>query len=113
MKFLKRTLILILIFSILVSCEMIPSESTPNIEGSTTNSTTITTRPTTSTSSTTATKPNDNPITFDPDADACYFENFDEIVDYVLANAKEGDLVLTMGAGDIYKVGEMIMEKAQ
>lgn len=50
---------------------------------------------------------------FDPDADACYFEKFDEIVEYVLANAKEGDLVLTMGAGDIYKVGEMIMEKVQ
>jgi UDP-N-acetylmuramate--alanine ligase len=49
---------------------------------------------------------------FDPDADACYFEKFDEIVEYVLANAKEGDLVLTMGAGDIYKVGEMIMERA-
>jgi len=49
---------------------------------------------------------------FDPTADACYFESFDDIVNYVLENAKEGDLVLTMGAGDIYKVGEMIMERA-
>ena len=39
-----------------------------------------------------------------------YMENFDMIANYVKDNAEKGDLVITMGAGDIYKVGEMIME---
>ena len=30
---------------------------------------------------------------------------------YVLAEAGEGDLVITMGAGDIYRVGDIIREK--
>ena len=34
----------------------------------------------------------------------------DKIADHVCKNAQSGDLVLTMGAGDIYKVGEMILE---
>jgi UDP-N-acetylmuramate-alanine ligase len=29
---------------------------------------------------------------------------------YVYENASEGDLILTMGAGDIYRVGEKILE---
>ena len=37
--------------------------------------------------------------------------SFDAIADYVSENADPGDLVLTMGAGDIYKVGELILEK--
>ncbi len=40
-----------------------------------------------------------------------YFPTFEEIADFVYANAKEGDVVITMGAGDIYKVGELILEK--
>ena len=36
---------------------------------------------------------------------------FNSIADYVCKAAQiSGDLVLTMGAGDIYKVGEMILE---
>jgi UDP-N-acetylmuramate--alanine ligase len=46
----------------------------------------------------------------DPWKDVCYFSDFQEIVKFVLNNATEGDLVITMGAGDIYKVGEMILE---
>jgi UDP-N-acetylmuramate--alanine ligase len=46
----------------------------------------------------------------DPWKDVCYFPDFREIVKFVLNNATEGDLVITMGAGDIYKVGEMILE---
>ena len=42
---------------------------------------------------------------------AHYFNNFDEIASYVIDNAKDGDLVITMGAGDIYKVAELILEK--
>ena len=29
---------------------------------------------------------------------------------HVYENAGEGDLILTMGAGDIYKVGEIILD---
>lgn len=47
----------------------------------------------------------------DSGKDVLFFDTFDAIADYVLANALPGDLVLTMGAGDIYKVGEAILEK--
>ena len=46
-----------------------------------------------------------------PDKDVRFIGSFEGIADYVLENAKEGDIVITMGAGDIYRVGEMIMEK--
>ena len=36
--------------------------------------------------------------------------SFEEIADYLRREAGEGDLVLTMGAGDIYKVGKMLVE---
>ncbi|MDR0876073.1 MAG: UDP-N-acetylmuramate--L-alanine ligase [Clostridiales Family XIII bacterium] len=39
-----------------------------------------------------------------------FLETFEEISDFVLANARPGDLVITMGAGDIYKAGELILE---
>jgi UDP-N-acetylmuramate--alanine ligase len=45
-----------------------------------------------------------------PEKDAKYFSRFNEVVAFVRENAKQGDLVITMGAGDIYKVGEMILE---
>lgn len=47
---------------------------------------------------------------YDRDADVYYFKNFEDIAQFVYDNAEEGDLVLTMGAGDIYRVGEMILE---
>lgn len=47
---------------------------------------------------------------YDPDADVYYFKSFEDIAQFVYNNAEEGDLVVTMGAGDIYRVGEMIME---
>ena len=37
-------------------------------------------------------------------------EDFREIADYVSEKAHKGDMVITMGAGDIYKVGEMLRE---
>jgi UDP-N-acetylmuramate--alanine ligase len=46
-----------------------------------------------------------------PNKFAYYFETFEEIADFVYSNAEEGDYVITMGAGDIYKTGEMILEK--
>jgi UDP-N-acetylmuramate--alanine ligase len=45
-----------------------------------------------------------------PGRGAGYFSDMSEIAAYVRAHAKPGDLVITMGAGDIYKVGEMILE---
>lgn len=39
---------------------------------------------------------------------AHYLPTFEDIADFVVANAKEGDLVLTMGGGDIYKCARMI-----
>jgi len=47
----------------------------------------------------------------DPSKDVYFFKDFEEIANFVYNNAEEGDLVITMGAGDIYKVGEMILEK--
>ncbi|MEG2204330.1 MAG: cyanophycin synthetase, partial [Oscillospiraceae bacterium] len=38
-----------------------------------------------------------------------WFETFEEIRDYVLANAQEGDLVITLGCGDIYKCAKMML----
>jgi UDP-N-acetylmuramate--alanine ligase len=46
----------------------------------------------------------------DSENEVWFLETFEEISDFVLANARPGDLVITMGAGDIYKVGELILE---
>ena len=40
-----------------------------------------------------------------------YINNFDAIERYLLQNVKEGDLVITMGAGDIFKLGYKLVEK--
>lgn len=37
------------------------------------------------------------------------FDSFDEIETFILTNCQSGDLVITMGAGDIYKVGENLL----
>lgn len=46
-----------------------------------------------------------------PDLKVNYITNFDEIRDYVLKIAKRDDIVITMGAGDVYKIGEMLIER--
>lgn len=38
-----------------------------------------------------------------------YFPSFDEIETFLLQNCESGDLILTMGAGDIFKVGEELL----
>jgi len=40
-----------------------------------------------------------------------WFNTFREIADYTLAHAKPGDLVITMGCGDIYKCAYMMVGK--
>ncbi|HAF60580.1 MAG TPA: UDP-N-acetylmuramate--L-alanine ligase [Clostridiales bacterium UBA9856] len=47
-----------------------------------------------------------------PEKEIYYFESFDEIANFVLNNGESGDLVITMGAGDIYKVAEIILSKS-
>ena len=44
-----------------------------------------------------------------PDKEILYIPDFKELAEKVKNEAKEGDLVITMGAGDIYKVGQLIM----
>jgi len=46
-----------------------------------------------------------------PEKEVYYFASLEEIASFVYNNAAAGDLIITMGAGDIYKVGEMILEK--
>lgn len=40
---------------------------------------------------------------------ALYIKGFDGIVKYLKENVKPGDVIITMGAGDVYKVGEMFL----
>lgn len=44
--------------------------------------------------------------------DGCvWFDSFDEIAEYVCSVAKEGDLIITLGCGDIYKAAKKILAK--
>lgn len=43
--------------------------------------------------------------------DAYYFPSFDEIENFLLKNCVNGDLLITMGAGDIAKVGDFLLGK--
>ena len=40
-----------------------------------------------------------------------WFPSFREVADYIMNNAEEGDLVITLGCGDVYKVAHLILEK--
>lgn len=42
---------------------------------------------------------------------AVQLDTFEEICDYVCENAEEGDLVITLGCGDVYKVARMMCRK--
>ncbi len=42
---------------------------------------------------------------------AVQLDTFEEICDYVCNNAEEGDLVITLGCGDVYKVARMMCAK--
>lgn len=44
--------------------------------------------------------------------DGCEWRTtFEEVADYVVENAQAGDLIITLGCGDVYKVAEMIAKK--
>ena len=38
-----------------------------------------------------------------------YLSKFDEIVKFLHDNATAGDLVITMGAGNVYQIGDMFL----
>lgn len=42
-----------------------------------------------------------------------WFDSFDKIAEYVMENAQSGDLILTLGGGDIYKCANLIVERYQ
>ena len=41
---------------------------------------------------------------------AIFFETLPEVATYLRSIAREGDIILTVGAGDIYKAGEMLLK---
>jgi len=40
-----------------------------------------------------------------------YIAEFNDIVDFLCENIEENDIVVTMGAGDVFKIGEMLLNK--
>ena len=44
---------------------------------------------------------------------SCWFNSFEEIADYVMEKAQPGDLILTLGGGDIYKCANLIVKRYQ
>ena len=38
-----------------------------------------------------------------------YFPSFDEIENFLLKNCTDGDVLITMGAGDVVKIGESLL----
>lgn len=40
-----------------------------------------------------------------------WFNTFEEMADYTMARARAGDLILTLGGGDVYKCANLIVEK--
>ena len=43
-------------------------------------------------------------------ADVYYFPTFKEIEDFCLEHCKSGDLLITMGAGDVVNIGESLIK---
>ena len=43
--------------------------------------------------------------------DAYYFSNFEEIVEFLSKKCIDGDLLITMGAGNVVNIGESLISK--
>ena len=43
--------------------------------------------------------------------DVCIVDGFENIADKIIETAKENDIVITMGGGDIYKAAYIVREK--
>lgn len=54
----------------------------------------------------------DKILEFEPKKEVLYIDDFDKIAGYILENIEPEDIILTMGAGDIYKVGYKMLEKS-
>ncbi len=46
-----------------------------------------------------------------PDREIYYVSDFEDIAKYLNKKAEAGDIIMTMGAGDVYKVGELVLGK--
>ena len=42
---------------------------------------------------------------------ACYIEEFNEIADFLKNNVKDGDIVFTMGAGDVVNINDLLEQR--
>lgn len=42
---------------------------------------------------------------------ACYYNSFDKIIKYLSTTSKTGDLLITMGAGDVVNIGNQLVSK--
>ena len=47
----------------------------------------------------------------DENPDSVWFDTFPKVADYLKENITEGDLVLTLGCGDVYKIAKLILGK--
>ena len=45
--------------------------------------------------------------------DSVWFNTFEEIADYAISFAQKGDLIITLGCGDIYKAAKIMIEKLE
>ena len=45
--------------------------------------------------------------------DVKYISKFEDIVDYLKENIKPNDLLITAGAGPVYRVGELLIEEGK
>ena len=43
--------------------------------------------------------------------DVYYFPSFEEIEDFCRTNCREGDLLITMGAGNVVNIGEALLDQ--
>lgn len=43
--------------------------------------------------------------------DLHYIQNRDELIDHLKNTVKEGDIIITLGAGDVYKIGEELLSR--
>lgn len=44
---------------------------------------------------------------------AVYKKTFADVAQYLKENAARGDLVITMGAGNVYEIGDMLLNQAR
>ena len=47
----------------------------------------------------------------DRGCDVYYFPSFEEIQNFCMERCQEGDLLITMGAGDVVNIGEALLEQ--